>query len=30
MVAIAHTLVHVCGALFAAALGWQIGRWVLA
>ena len=29
-VAIMHTLVHVCGALFAAALGWQIGRWVLA
>ena len=29
-VAVMHTLVHVCGALFAAALGWQIGRWVLA
>ena len=29
-VAMMHTLVHVCGALFAAALGWQIGRWVLA
>jgi CrcB protein len=28
-VAIMHTLVHVGGALFAAALGWQIGRWVL-
>ena len=28
-VAILHTLVHVCGAWFAAALGWQIGRWVL-
>ncbi|MFL6696600.1 MAG: CrcB family protein [Vitreoscilla sp.] len=28
-VAIVHTLVHVCGALLAAALGWQIGRWVL-
>jgi CrcB protein len=28
-VAVMHTLVHVCGALFAAALGWQIGRWVL-
>jgi len=30
LVAVAHTLIHVCGALFAAALGWQIGRWVLA
>ncbi len=29
-VAVMHTLVHVCGALLAAALGWQIGRWVLA
>jgi CrcB protein len=29
-VAAAHTLVHVCGALLAAVLGWQIGRWVLA
>lgn len=29
-VAVMHTLVHVCGALFAAVLGWQIGRWVLA
>ena len=28
-VAIVHTLVHVCGALFAALLGWQAGRWVL-
>jgi len=28
-VAVMHTLVHVCGALLAAALGWQIGRWVL-
>jgi CrcB protein len=28
-VAVMHTLVHVCGALFAAALGWQVGRWVL-
>ena len=28
-VAVMHTLVHVCGALFAAVLGWQIGRWVL-
>ena len=26
-VAVMHTLVHVCGALFAAVLGWQIGRW---
>ena len=29
-VAVMHTAVHVFGALFAAALGWQIGRWVLA
>jgi CrcB protein len=29
-VAILHTLLHVCGALFAALLGWQIGRWLLA
>ena len=29
-VAVLHTLVHVCGALLAAGLGWQIGRWVLA
>jgi CrcB protein len=29
-IAIVHTLVHVVGALAAAALGWQIGRWVLA
>ncbi len=29
-IAVLHTLVHVCGALFAAVLGWQIGRWVLA
>ncbi len=28
-VAVMHTLVHVCGALLAAVLGWQIGRWVL-
>ena len=28
-VAVMHTLVHVCGALFAAVLGWQVGRWVL-
>ena len=28
-VAVMHTLVHVCGALFAAVLGWQFGRWVL-
>ena len=28
-VAVMHTLVHVCGALFAAVLGWQIGRGVL-
>ena len=28
-IATAHTLVHVCGALASAALGWQIGRWVL-
>jgi CrcB protein len=28
-VAVMHTLVHVCGALAAAALGWQVGRWVL-
>jgi CrcB protein len=28
-VAVMHTLMHVCGALFAAVLGWQIGRWVL-
>jgi hypothetical protein len=26
---VAHAAVHVFGALFAAALGWQIGRWVL-
>ncbi|MET0382061.1 MAG: CrcB family protein [Burkholderiaceae bacterium] len=26
--AAAHTLIHVAGALFAAALGWSIGRWV--
>jgi fluoride exporter len=29
-IAVMHTAVHVFGALFAAALGWQIGRWVLA
>lgn len=29
-VAVLHTAVHVFGALAAAALGWQIGRWVLA
>jgi CrcB protein len=28
-VAVTHTVVHVCGALMAAVLGWQIGRWVL-
>jgi len=28
-VAVMHTLVHVCGALFAAVIGWQLGRWVL-
>ena len=28
-VAATHTLAHVLGALAAAALGWQIGRWVL-
>ena len=28
-IAVMHTLVHVCGALFAAVLGWQFGRWVL-
>ena len=28
--AVGHTLLHVIGALAAAALGWQIGRWVLA
>jgi len=28
-VAAMHTLVHVGGALASAALGWQIGRWVL-
>ena len=28
-VAVMHTLVHVCGALFAAVIGWQVGRWVL-
>ena len=28
-IAVVHTLVHVCGALLAAVLGWQIGRWVL-
>jgi len=28
-VAVVHTLVHVLGALAAAALGWQLGRWVL-
>ncbi len=28
-VALTQTLLHVCGALFAAVLGWQIGRWVL-
>ena len=28
-VAVMHTLLHVCGALFAAVLGWQVGRWVL-
>ncbi len=27
--AIVHSCVHVFGALIAAALGWQIGRWVL-
>ena len=29
-IAVMHTAVHVFGALFAAALGWQVGRWVLA
>jgi CrcB protein len=29
-VAALHTAVHVFGALAAAALGWQVGRWVLA
>ena len=29
-VALLHTLAHVAGALAAAAIGWQIGRWVLA
>ena len=29
-VAAFHTCVHVLGSLAAAALGWQIGRWVLA
>ena len=29
-VALLHTLAHVAGALLAAAIGWQIGRWVLA
>jgi len=28
-VAVVHTLLHVAGALAAAALGWQVGRWVL-
>ena len=28
--AIVHSAVHLFGALIAAALGWQIGRWVLA
>ena len=28
-VAVLHTLAHVVGALAAAALGWQVGRWVL-
>lgn len=28
-IAAAHTLLHVFGALAAAALGWQVGRWVL-
>jgi CrcB protein len=28
-IALMHTAVHVLGALAAAALGWQIGRWVL-
>ena len=28
--ALVHSCVHVIGALMAAALGWQIGRWVLA
>jgi CrcB protein len=27
-VAVMHTLVHVCGALLAAVIGWQVGRWV--
>jgi CrcB protein len=29
-IAVMHSLVHMLGALLAAALGWQIGRWVLA
>ena len=29
VLAIVHSGVHVFGALIAAALGWQIGRWVL-
>jgi len=29
-VAAMHTVIHVFGALGAAALGWQVGRWVLA
>lgn len=29
-IAVMHTAVHVFGALLAAALGWTIGRWVLA
>jgi len=29
-VALVHTLTHVLGSLLAAAIGWQIGRWVLA
>ncbi len=28
--AVVHSCVHVFGALLAAAIGWQIGRWVLA
>ncbi len=28
-VAVMHTLVHVFGALLAAALGWTLGRWIL-
>jgi CrcB protein len=29
-IALMHTAVHVLGSLAAAAVGWQIGRWVLA